>query len=197
MLKILAPHSLLGDHGCMIPKKISQILLAILVMSIMTISFTGFVFAQSACDGLAPQRAQECRQDIANAVEQKSCDNLAPQYAQECQKGIDDAAAAAQKAATDARTNEGITSTATGSTTTGSDKLDQWLQDIINLLSGLVALVCVISLIFAGFQYMTAGGNAGQVAAAKNRIVMVVLAFVVFAFGYGILQWLIPGGIFN
>jgi hypothetical protein len=85
----------------------------------------------------------------------------------------------------------------TGSTTTGSPELDDWLQNVINLFSMLVGLVVVISIIFAGIQYMTAGGNASQVAAAKNRISMSVLAFILFAFTYALLQWLIPGGIFN
>ena len=90
----------------------------------------------------------------------------------------------------------GKTPDATGSVTTNSDELDKWLQNVIDLLSGLVALAFVVSFIIAGYQYMSAGGNASQVAAAKARIGMTVLAFVVFVFGYGLLQWLVPGGIF-
>ncbi len=80
--------------------------------------------------------------------------------------------------------------------TTGSAELDGWLKDIINLLSGVVGLVIVISLIVAGIQYMTAGDNSSQVAAAKNRIAMAILAFILFAFAFVLLQWLVPGGIF-
>lgn len=81
-------------------------------------------------------------------------------------------------------------------TSTNSTELDSWLQTSINLLSAAVGLVVVASLIFAGIQYMTAGSNASQVAAAKGRIAMSILALILFIFAYGILQWLIPGGIF-
>lgn len=80
--------------------------------------------------------------------------------------------------------------------TTGSNQLDNWLKTAVNLLSGLVGIVIVISIIVAGIQYMTAGDNASQVAAAKNRIAMAVLSFILFAFAFVLLQWLVPGGIF-
>ncbi len=79
---------------------------------------------------------------------------------------------------------------------TGSSELDSLLNKVINGLSALVGLVIVISLIGAGIQYMTARDNASQVAAAKGRIVMTILAFVLFMMGYALLQWLIPGGVF-
>lgn len=84
-----------------------------------------------------------------------------------------------------------------GTSTSGDDQLDNWLQRAVDLLSLLVGLIIVISIIIAGVQYMTAGGNASQVAAAKNRIGMAVLAFILFAFTYALLQWLIPGGVFS
>lgn len=122
---------------------------------------------------------------------------------QQCKYDKDESAA--QNAVTESRTTDvepGETATAGGTATTCPTnepdcKLDNFLQGIINLLSGVAALAFVISFLFAGYQYMTAGGNASQVAAAKNRIVMVVMAFIVFVFGYGLLQWLVPGGIFN
>lgn len=79
---------------------------------------------------------------------------------------------------------------------TGSPELDSLLNRVINGLSALVGLVVVISLIASGIQYMTARDNASQVAAAKGRIVMTILAFVLFMMGYALLQWLIPGGVF-
>lgn len=78
----------------------------------------------------------------------------------------------------------------------GETQLYFWLQRIVNILAGVIGLVVVISILVAGMQYMTAGSNASQVAAAKSRIGMAVLALVLFAFTYTLLQWLIPGGIF-
>lgn len=83
------------------------------------------------------------------------------------------------------------------SVNTGSNALNGWLQLIINVLSAAAGIVFVFSFIFAGYQYMTARDNAQQVSDAKNRIVTLVITFILFAFGYAILQWLVPGGIFS
>lgn len=72
------------------------------------------------------------------------------------------------------------------------------LQDTVNLLAGLVGVVAVISILIAGFQYMTARDNAQQVSDAKQRIVVSVISLILFGFVYVLLQWLIPGeGIFS
>lgn len=83
------------------------------------------------------------------------------------------------------------------STGTTSNELNGWLQLIIDVLSAAVGVAFVVSFIIAGYQYMTARDDANQVKAAKDRIVTLVLTFFVFAFGYALLQWLVPGGIFN
>lgn len=70
------------------------------------------------------------------------------------------------------------------------------LKLLINLLSAGVAVIVVISLIFAGIQYTTSGGDAQKVAAAKSRIYNSVFALVAFLFLYAFLQWLVPGGVF-
>lgn len=85
----------------------------------------------------------------------------------------------------------------TGSAKGGTTELNKLLKNAINGLSAIALLVFVVSLIAAGFQYMTARDNASAVAAAKDRIVTVVITFILFVFGFGILQWLVPGGIFN
>jgi hypothetical protein len=77
----------------------------------------------------------------------------------------------------------------------GSSELDRWLNTTINVLSAFIGIAIVISILVASIQYITAGGNASQVSAAKQRITMAVLGFALFLMGYSILQWLIPGGI--
>jgi hypothetical protein len=47
----------------------------------------------------------------------------------------------------------------------------------------------------AGFQYMTARDNAGQVQKARNRIVMTIVALAIYIFMYALLNFLIPGGV--
>lgn len=77
----------------------------------------------------------------------------------------------------------------------GEDKLNDLINAGINILSALAGLAIVGSIIVGGIQYMTAQGNSQQVASAKNRIMVSVVTFIVFLFGYALLQWLIPGGL--
>lgn len=95
----------------------------------------------------------------------------------------------------EAETREVVTP-GSGSTSSGSKTIDRLLQGTIDLMAALTGIVIVLSIIIGAIQYMTARDNSGQVAAAKNRILMSVLSLVLFIFAYTILQWLVPGGIF-
>lgn len=68
---------------------------------------------------------------------------------------------------------------------------------IIRFLSFGVGLVVVVSIILAGIQYTTSEGNPEKTMAAKFRIRDALVALVVYIFIFAILQYLIPGGIFN
>ncbi len=72
----------------------------------------------------------------------------------------------------------------------------EYLKNGINFLSAVAVLAITFSLIWAGYQYMTARANAGIVTAAKNRIIMTLVALLLYIFMYAILNWLIPGGLF-
>ena len=65
----------------------------------------------------------------------------------------------------------------------------------INVLSALAGLVIVGSVMFAGYQYITAQDNASQTAAARTRIYWAVGALMILIFTYAVLQWLVPGGV--
>jgi len=65
----------------------------------------------------------------------------------------------------------------------------------INVLSAIAGIVFVASVMIAGFQYMTAQDNAGQIQKARSRIVMTLVALAIFIFMYAILNFLIPGGV--
>ncbi len=71
-----------------------------------------------------------------------------------------------------------------------------YLGGIINFLAGTVGFVVTAMLGVAGFQYITAQGNPGQLEAAKKKLINVLIAWVTFIFMYALLQWLVPGGIF-
>lgn len=75
-------------------------------------------------------------------------------------------------------------------------KLVGWIDTITTTLSAITGLAVTISIIFAGIQYSTAGGNPQAAAAAKKRIGQAVTALVATALMYFFLQWIVVGGIF-
>lgn len=72
----------------------------------------------------------------------------------------------------------------------------QYLVVFINILSATVGVVIIAMIILSGIQYSASGDDPQAVAKAKSRITKAILALVVFVFGYALLQWLVPGGIF-
>lgn len=67
---------------------------------------------------------------------------------------------------------------------------------ITNVLSGLAATVIVAVMITGGIQYSMAGADPSKVQAAKQKIYNALIALVLFIFGFAIIQWLVPGGLF-
>lgn len=70
-----------------------------------------------------------------------------------------------------------------------------YLAGIINFLAGGVLLVVTAMIVAGGIQYITAGGIPQRLEAARRRITNAVIALIIFIFLFGILQWLIPGGL--
>lgn len=67
---------------------------------------------------------------------------------------------------------------------------------ITNVLSALVGVIIVTMIIWGGIQYSSAGSDPSKVQAARQKISNALVALVLFVFGFAIVQWLIPGGIF-
>jgi hypothetical protein len=65
----------------------------------------------------------------------------------------------------------------------------------INMLSALAGMAIVASIMIAGFQYMTARDNSGQIEAARKRIVWALIALLLFVFMYAFLNFIVPGGV--
>ena len=68
---------------------------------------------------------------------------------------------------------------------------------VIRFLTDGIGLVIVASIIYAGIQYTTAGGDPNNVTKAVKRIRSSVTALVLFIFMYAILNYLIPYGFFK
>lgn len=69
------------------------------------------------------------------------------------------------------------------------------INQIVYLLSGLVAVIITANVIVSGIQYAVSGESATLVQAAKKRMVNSAIAFLVFILTFSLLQWLIPGGL--
>lgn len=71
----------------------------------------------------------------------------------------------------------------------------KYIVDGTNMLSALVGIVVVIMIVVGGLQYSSARDNPQASAAAKEKIRNAILALVVYLFMWGILQYLVPGGV--
>lgn len=65
----------------------------------------------------------------------------------------------------------------------------------IRIMTGIVGILIAISLVLAAITYGAAGGDPSKVAAAKKRITNTIVALIAYIFMFGLLQWLIPGGV--
>jgi hypothetical protein len=81
-------------------------------------------------------------------------------------------------------------------TTSGSKAIDRVVNTLVGTVTAITGIVIVLSIIIGAIQYMTASDNSGQIAAAKKRIGMSILALFMFLFTFAILQWIVPGGVF-
>jgi hypothetical protein len=71
------------------------------------------------------------------------------------------------------------------------------LIQIINWLTMGIGVVAVGGLAYASYHYISARGDAGEVKRAKEIITDVILGLMAYALMYSLLNYLIPGGIFN
>jgi Type IV secretion system pilin len=68
---------------------------------------------------------------------------------------------------------------------------------IVRFLSVGVGLVVVASIIYAGIQYSSSEGSPEQTKDAKSRVRNAIIGLIVYIFGFSIIQFLVPGGVFN
>jgi len=66
----------------------------------------------------------------------------------------------------------------------------------LNIMTYGVGAAAVIGVVITGYQYMTARDNSAQVVKAKNRFLQIVIGLVVWILFWGVLQFLLPGGLF-
>ena len=70
------------------------------------------------------------------------------------------------------------------------------LAIVLNIVTYGVGAAAVIGVMIAGFQYMTAKDNPAQVSKAKNRLIQIAIGLAIWVLFWGVLQFLLPGGLF-
>ncbi len=71
----------------------------------------------------------------------------------------------------------------------------QYIVRAINILSALAGLAITGSIMIAGYQYMTARDNSGQIEASRKRIIWALIALATLIFTYAFLNFIVPGGV--
>lgn len=67
---------------------------------------------------------------------------------------------------------------------------------VINILAAGVGIAAIGAFVYAGVLYSSAGGNESQVKKAKDLIKNTVIGIVLFIALYGVIEFIVPGGVF-
>ncbi|HUD06031.1 MAG TPA: pilin [Candidatus Saccharimonadales bacterium] len=65
------------------------------------------------------------------------------------------------------------------------------LTNIIDVMSILIGVVCVIMIIVGGFKYVTSGGESSNISGAKNTIVYALVGLVIVALAQVIVHFVL------
>jgi hypothetical protein len=77
------------------------------------------------------------------------------------------------------------------STPKDSPTVNSVINTVINILSVFVGIVAVIMIIFAGFKYVTSGGDSSKISSAKNALIYAVVGLVVAALAQVIVRYVV------
>ena len=71
------------------------------------------------------------------------------------------------------------------------EKVQPFIQRIVNTLLFIVGALAVIMIIIGAIRYTTSAGNSSQTTAAKNTIIYSVVGLILALFAYGIVNFVI------
>lgn len=73
----------------------------------------------------------------------------------------------------------------------GENRANELIRKIINIISVIVGVVAVIMIIYGGFRYITSGGSAEKVTAAKNTILYGLIGLIIVALAQIIVRFVL------
>lgn len=77
--------------------------------------------------------------------------------------------------------------------TDNGNSLNSKIAQIINILSAIIGVVAVFMIIYAGFRYITSGGNDAGIATAKKTILYALIGLVIVALAQLIVRFVVKG----
>ncbi|MFA6428553.1 MAG: hypothetical protein WCW02_03360 [Candidatus Buchananbacteria bacterium] len=94
-------------------------------------------------------------------------------------------------AAVDFNTQLNSLATSAGYDTSSAVSLTSTIGKIINYLLGFLGIIALLIVIWAGFNWMTAGGNDDKISSAKSWMVNGFIGLVIIIFAYAISTFVI------
>lgn len=80
-------------------------------------------------------------------------------------------------------------------TTVETNVIFVWLSSIIKFLTVGVGIAATGGVVYGGFLYLTAQGNAGKTQKGVATILNALIGIVMYALAFAIINFLVPGGI--
>lgn len=87
--------------------------------------------------------------------------------------------------------------TCASGTATDNSALTNLLSEIVNIFTLVVGVVAVIMIIVGGFKYITSGGEASNVSAAKNTIIYAIVGLIIVALAQVIVHFVVNKAVSN
>lgn len=75
--------------------------------------------------------------------------------------------------------------------TGGTTDINRVITVALNLMSVVIGIIAVVMLMVAGYKYITAGGDSGNITSAKHTIVYALIGLVVVALAQFIVQFVL------
>ena len=89
------------------------------------------------------------------------------------------------------RSAQNLRNTQAGAEVTASADLPTIIGRVINVVLGFLGIILLFYVLFAGFKWMTAGGNDKQTGEAKDMIKNAVIGMVIIVAGFAISNFVI------
>jgi hypothetical protein len=85
----------------------------------------------------------------------------------------------------------GVNAAAGGTGCTADAGITALIATIVNIFSWIVGVLAVIMIIYAGFSYVSSGGDSSKIATAKNTLIYAIIGIIVVAFSQIIVKFVL------